>query len=403
MKVIYISNMAPASDNIGGTSALPYHLMVHRSDDVEVEVFTFNTNGLTAEKIAAVEKELRLKINVLPMNRLAAWLLGLKGVMSLLVRMLLPYPPHYYLRLERATVAHIKAMRPDGVWIYGEELTGISRQLSEIPQVHTGPDCEVLYYERLLLQPWVGRIKRLRCRVMMRKFRRLAANAPTCARYHVVGAADRDMQLKINPEIDVNFLRHPHYNYNAERKIKFAEPRIRLVLAGRNDHYMHADAVALIDELAANVDLAEHYEFTFLGKGWEPMHERLRCAGWQSRIIAFAPDYAAELCRHDVQLTPISVGTGTKGKVLDAITNGLLVIGTPFALENIAVRHGVECLQYERACEVPALLRDIANDRRRHEAIAEAGRAAVLREHNRARASQALFGMFACASDGVEL
>ena len=44
--------MAPASDNIGGTSALPYHLMVHRPNDVEVEVFTFNTNGLSAERIA---------------------------------------------------------------------------------------------------------------------------------------------------------------------------------------------------------------------------------------------------------------------------------------------------------------------------------------------------------------
>ena len=395
MKVIYISNMAPASDNIGGTSALPYHLMVHRSDDVEVEVFTFNTNGLTAEKIAQSEQELRLTINVMPMNPFAAWLIGIKGALSLAVRMLLPYPVHHYLRLHHATVERIKALNPDGVWIYGEELTGISRQLAGISQVHTGPDCEVLYYERLLLQPWVGRIKRLRCHVMMRKFRRLAASAPTCARYHLVGAADCETLRQVNPQVDACFLRHPHYNYNAERKIKFAEPRIRLVLAGRNDHYMHADAVALIDELAANVDLAEHYEFTFLGKGWEPMHERLLDAGWQSRIIAFAPDYAAELCRHDVQLTPISVGTGTKGKVLDAITNGLLVIGTPFALENIAVRHGVECLQYERACEVPALLRDIANDRRRHEAIAEAGRAAVLREHNRARASQALFGMFA--------
>ena len=387
--------MAPASDNIGGTSALPYHLMVHRSDDVEVEVFTFNTNGLTAEKIAQSEQELRLKINVLPMNRLAAWLLGLKGVMSLLVRMLLPYPPHYYLRLERATVAHIKAMRPDGVWIYGEELTGISRQLSEIPQVHTGPDCEVLYYERLLLQPWVGRIKRLRCRVMMRKFRRLAASAPTCARYHVVGAADRDMQLKINPQIDVRFLRHPHYNYNAGRCIRFGELKIRLVLAGRNDLYMNAGAVALIDELAANVDLAEHYEFTFLGKGWEPMHERLLDAGWQCRLITFAENYAEELCRHDVQITPISIGTGTKGKVLDAITNGLLVIGTAYAMENIAVRHGEECLQYERACEVPDMLRDIADNRSRYEAMAEAGRTAVLREHDRARASQALFSMFA--------
>ena len=403
MKVIYISNMAPASDNIGGTSALPYHLMVHRSDNVEVEVFTFNTNGLTAEKIAAVEKELRLKINVLPMNRLAAWLLGLKGVMSLLVRMLLPYPPHYYLRLDRATVAHIKAMRPDGVWIYGEELTGISRQLAGISQVHTGPDCCMLFYERMVAMPWLGLLKWLRCRVMMRKFRRLAANAPTCARYHVVGAADRDMQLKINPKIDVVFLRHPHYNYNAERRTRFGEPKIRLVLAGRNDLYMNAGAVALIDELAANVDLAEHYEFTFLGKGWEPMHKRLLDAGWQSRIIAFAPDYAAELCRHDVQLTPISVGTGTKGKVLDAITNGLLVIGTAYAMENIAVRHGEECLQYERACEVPDMLRDIAGNRSCYEVMAEAGRTAVLREHDRARASQALFGMFACASDGVEL
>lgn len=394
MKVIYISNMAPASDNIGGTSALPYHLMVHRSDDVEVEVFTFNTNGLTAEKIAAVEKELRLKINVLPMNRLAAWLLGLKGVMSLLVRMLLPYPPHYYLRLDRATVAHIKAMRPDGVWIYGEELTGISRQLSEIPQVHTGPDCEVLYYERLLLQPWVGRIKRLRCHVMMRKFRRLAASAPTCARYHLVGAADCETLRQVNPQVDACFLRHPHYNYNAERKIKFAEPRIRLVLAGRNDHYMHAGAAELINELVANSDLAKHFEFTFLGKGWETMHEQLLGAGWQSRIIAFAPDYAVELCRHDVQLTPISVGSGTKGKVLDAITNGLLVIGTQYALENIAVRHSEECLQYERASEVPDMLRDIADNRPRYEAMAEAGRTAVLREHDRASASQALFGMF---------
>ena len=133
------------------------------------------------------------------------------------------------------------------------------------------------------------------------------------------------------------------------------------------------------------------------------MHERLRCAGWQSCLITFAEDYAEELCRHDVQITPISIGTGTKGKVLDAITNGLLVIGTPFALENIAVRHGQECLQYERASEVPSMLRDIAGNRSRYEAMAEAGREAVLREHNRARASQALFGMFACASDGVEL
>lgn len=373
---------------------MPYHLMVHRQDDVEVEVFTFNTNGLSAEKIAQSEQELRLKINVVPMNPFAAWLLGLRGALSLLVRMLLPYPPHNYLRLDRMTVERIKAMNPDGVWIYGEELTGISRQLDGITQVHTGPDCCMLFYERLLAQSWLGTAKRLRSRVMMSKFRRLTMHAPRCARYHVVGAADCAKQLQLNPSIDVRFLRHPHYNYNSERRIKFGEPKIKLVLAGRNDLYMQSCAAELIDVLAANVDLADKFEFTFLGKGWETMHERLLGAGWQCCLITFAENYAEELCRHDVQLTPISVGSGTKGKVLDAITNGLLVIGTPFALENIAVRHGQECLQYEQACEVPALLRDIATNRPRYEAIAEAGRAAVLREHNRARASQALFGMF---------
>ena len=393
--------MAPASDNIGGTSALPYHLMVHRQDNVEVEVFTFNTNGLSAEKIAQSEQELRLTINVMPMNPFAAWLFGLKGALNLVVRMLLPYPMHHYLRLHRATVERIRAMNPDGVWIYGEELTGISRQLDGMPLVHTGPDCCMLFYSRITVQPWLGFVKRLRCRVMMRKFRRLAVHAPGCARYHVVGEADCAMFRQLNPSVDVRFLRHPHYNYYADRRIGFGEPKIRLVLAGRNDLYMQSCAAELVDVLAANADLADKFEFTFLGKGWEPMHERLLGAGWQCRLITFAENYAEELCRHDVQLTPISVGSGTKGKVLDAITNGLLVIGTPFALENIAVRHGHECLQYEQACEVPALLRDIAANRRRYEAIAEAGRAAVLREHNRARASQALFGMFAASAANV--
>ncbi|MGM9803095.1 MAG: glycosyltransferase [Muribaculaceae bacterium] len=391
--------MAPAADNIGGTSALPYHLMVHRADDVDVEVFTFNTNGLSEEKIAEVEQELRVKIHVMAMQPWLAWLLGLKGALSLLVRLLLPYPPHYYLRLNREILESIRAMKPNGVWIYGEELTGISRQLDGIAQVHTGPDCEVLYYERLMVKTWLGRIKRLRCRVMMRKFRRMAANAPTCAHYHVVGAADCNMLQSVNHQVDVRFLRHPHYNYSAEREIRFGEPRIRLVLAGRNDIYMHVSAEELVDVLAANVDLAEQFEFTFLGKGWETMNERLRQAGWQSRIITFAPDYAAELCRHDVQLTPIAIGTGTKGKVLDAITNGLLVIGTPYAMENIAVRHGVECLQYEQAIEVVEMLRDIANNRPHYEAMARAGRNAVLENHNRARASKELFEIFASARE----
>lgn len=48
--------------------------------------------------------------------------------------------------------------------------------------------------------------------------------------------------------------------------------------------------------------------------------------------------------KHDIQVNAIDVGTGTKGKVLDGIANGLLIIGTPYALENISVKNGESCV-----------------------------------------------------------
>lgn len=393
MRLVFISNMVPASENIGGTSALPYHLMVNRPHDVEVVIYSFNTNGLSAEKIAAVERELRVKICLIPTPGLFQKILNV-GALGLLVRTLLPYPLHHYLLLDGKYRDEIIAMKPDGVWIYGEELTGISLQLPDIPQVHTGPDCEALYYERLLGKPWLGRTKRLRCEIMQQKFRRLAANAPECAAYHCVGEADVECLKRLNGRVRAKFIRHPHYNYCEDRVVKFAEPKIRLLLAGRNDLYMQGCAAELVDVLAHHTDLADCFAFTFLGKGWEQEAEKLTSNGWDCRHVTFADDYLAEICSHDIQLVPISIGTGTKGKVLDAFANGLLVIGTDYALENIAVEHGKDCLQYQSADEVVAMLGDIAANRAKYEAMAESGRAAVLKHHDRAEASRQLLSLF---------
>lgn len=138
-------------------------------------------------------------------------------------------------------------------------------------------------------------------------------------------------------------------------------------------------------------DLKNRYAVTFLGKGWETWAARLANAGWTCQHIAFAPDYIEELQRHDVQVNAIDVGTGTKGKVLDAIANGLLEMGSPFALENIDVTDGDSCVLFHDADEAVARLRDIAANVSRYEAMAAKGRSRVLATHDSAACAQSLF------------
>ena len=73
---------------------------------------------------------------------------------------------------------------------------------------------------------------------------------------------------------------------------------------------------------------------------------------------------------------------------------GLLVIGTPYALENIAVKHGVSCIEYRQPQEVIGVLRDIPNNISKYEAMAAEGRRQVLEHHNREKISRELFGLF---------
>lgn len=392
MKIVYVSYNTPYRDNIGGTSALPYHLMIRREDDVEIVLYSFNCNGLSTKKILEVERELRVKIHIMPVPKFFHCLVRC-GAVGLAARALLRYPMHYYLHLSPQYISAIQMEHPDGLWVYGEELMGISRQLADMPQVQTGPDCEALYYRRLLQRSWLGFAKRLRCLVMQRKYKRLAADASDCAVHHVVGEEDRNYFRSLNPNADVAFLRHPHYSYFENRVVRFANPKIRLLLAGRNDLYMQGCAQPIIDALVHS-GMAQYYTFTFLGKGWENEAEKMRSVGWDCQYLSFVENYGEELTHYDVQLAPISIGTGTKGKVLDAFANGLLVLGTWFALENIAVKPGVDCLQFENADEVVTMLSDIASNRKKFEDMAEKGRAAVLKHHDRAYASQQLFGIF---------
>ena len=441
-----ITTMTPASENIRGTSALPYHLIKGRSgtsyenetlmlrnanatkiEAVEIEVYTFNNNGISDEKIAEVEKELEVKIKKVPLPK---WFRFVFRFHLLFIRLFLKYPIHHYVKLPQRYVDEIKAKKPDLIWVYGAEWSRVVNQFDGFQRIHTLPDSEALYYYRMLGQRFVTHDwkKFWRCALMYPKFLALERDYSTDSsiHYHLVGEEDANFLKKMNPGIQAHFIRHPHYEISYENENqtlryensnlksqksnqkRFHQPKIKLLIAGQYNLYMKQSADELLQFVCRYEDetfhyeneshsrgfLQEHYSITFLGKGWEKHVEALRNVGYEVDHIWFAPDYIEEIVKHDIQITPITIGTGTKGKVLDALANGLLVIGTPYAMENIAVENGVSCIEYYDSKQVIEVLTEIPKNRGKFEKMAEAGRKAVLTLHSPAQSSKALFSLF---------
>ena len=398
MNTIQISILTPYRENVRGTSALPYHLMAKREKGIKMEIYSFNCNNLSKEQIAEVEQELDVKIHLMP---LPAWFRWVFKLHLLFVRVFLKYPLHKYITLPKDIEKEIRAKKPDMIWVYGEEMSRISGMFPDTEVVHTLPDSEALYYHRMLgcrfvMNDWK---KYWRCAIMYRKFRRMErdfANRKNIT-YHLVGEEDAKFLRDINPGIRARFIRHPHYEVkDTERQISFHKDKIRLLIAGQYNYYMQQDADEMVAALASadNRDMQQgQFVISFLGRGWEQHVRTLKEAGWTVNHVTFAPDYIEEVCRHDIQITPISIGTGTKGKVLDALANGLMVIGSWYAMENIAVENGVSCVVYDSPADMPRILSDVAANREKYEEMARRGREAVLKEHCRNSISTQVFNL----------
>lgn len=416
MKVVLVSLLTPASENIRGTSALPYHIIkgAVNNDNVNinangvssaeqcrdvVEIYSFNANNLSDEKIAEVEKELGVTVKVMPLPKWYQWMFKLH---LLFLRVSLKYPLVNYIKLSKKTVDEIQSSVPDLIWVYGEELSRIVKQFPNQQRIQIGPDTESLYYYRMMGRRFVTKspLSYWKNALMYRKYVRMERDFCTDKDfiYYAVGKEDVGHLQQLNPKVQTKFLRHPHYEVSKLRiknegsRMKFHQPKIKLLIAGQYNLYMKQDADLLSEELRIkNEELTQYYVITFLGKGWKEHVEVLRNAGYEVNHIKFASDYIEEICKHDIQITPISIGTGTKGKVLDALANGLLVIGTPYALENIAVKHGESCIEYRQPSEVITWLHEIVKNPKRFEDMAMAGQQQVLTLHNPTRISSQLF------------
>lgn len=375
MKIVEITPITPWKENRGGTSALQYHLLTERPKDIDIEIWSFNFNELSNDEIKIVENELGVNIHLMkkPWFRTFTVDNGLN-----FVRLLLKYPIFNYIWLSDENVKKIDSLRADGVWIYGEEMGRISKQLGKYKRVHTFPDAQSLYYERL------GGIRKM---ISGGKYMRMERVMDRNVIYHLVGEEDVEWFKKMAPGVDARFIRHPHYEL-VDKKVGFGK-KIKLLVAGRNDIYMRRTADEMI-EVLQEVAKIDEYEVMFLGKGWTDGIKRLRQVGYNVTGKDYVEDYVSEVAKYDVQISPLSVGTGTKGKALDAMANGVLVVGTDFALENI-VEGGV---LYKCKKDLKRILLDIMADKGKYEQMAMTARDNVRREHGRGEISHEFFGLW---------
>ena len=382
MKIALISLSTPTYNNIRAASALPYHLMLG-SQEHQFKIYTFNINKIDKEEKEKTERALHTEIKNIPRPK---WILWMFKFHLAILRVFLKYPFFYYYRIERRTIQEIKRWNPEKIWIYGEDIAGLAKHFKGIETIVTMPDCESLFYHRLLSKRFATKkmSQVLRYSIAYYQYCRMErAQWQKDVKYHFVGKADAEFYKVFNPQANALFLPHPIYGFTQERIIKFHQPRIKILIAGRYDIYMKEACDEAFQVFLDNGLFKDKYEITFLGKGWENWYELLKQNRYICQHIRFAPDYIEELIQHDIQLSPISVGTGTKGKVLDAFANGLMVIGTPFALENIAVEDNVSCVQYDDAEQLLRVLCDIPLHLEKYELMAERGRENVLKYHDK--------------------
>lgn len=395
--IALISLHTPTVNNYRGASALPYHLMLFRPEDVDIEVWSFNINDCGAEQIKKTEDKLGIKIHIIPRPK---WLSQLSFP---LIRLLLPKPILGYLRIPDRIKTEINSFlqrEKPAVWVYGEDISDLAKSFGGLPIVITTPDCEAMYYYRVLEMAGVplGKLSLVRYTLMYHRYAKFASNYPTGRniKYHLVGEADASFLKRLNPRVNTFFIRHPHYDIKRQEKAPIAanEP-IKMLVAGRYDFYMSRAVDEAIAAMASLPDSVKNrFQVTFLGKDWETSCNELTKVGYKAEIKKYVDDYASELSLHHIQLTPIVVGTGTKGKVLDAFANGLLVIGTPLALENIAVESGKDCVRYSTQEQLMAWLNELSQHPATIMEMAHSGQKAVLDSHSRKKIATEFFRLF---------
>ena len=193
MKIAFITFITPASENIRGTSALPYHLMIERSEQIDIIIYSFNANKLSSEKVAEVEKELKVTIKQIPLPKWYQWMFKFN---LLFIRIFLKYPFVNYIKLPQKYIKEINAQQPNFIWVMGEELSRIVKQFPDTQRIQIGPDTESLYFYRMMGRRFV--IKKAfsywKCALMYFRYAQMEREFCTDDNFTYLAVGEEDIQ-----------------------------------------------------------------------------------------------------------------------------------------------------------------------------------------------------------------
>lgn len=385
MKIFLFTNFTPTKDNYNGPSAMMYHLFKNRPTDCQVLIFSTNWNHVPSALISDSCKALGTDIHILK-DTIFNFFHRRETLQELRIK--LGIDSYYNIsnyRLSKQALKEIETFNPDFVWVYGEAHTSVIKQLSKYRLLVAGFDCFALHYNRLMRDLYCfeksNRFRKILQDYKIALVREIALKDIPC-KYYDVGIEDRNMFEIVTGRSDAAFYPHPHYDV-LQKEICFTNEKLSILISGKLDQYTWSDSYRLVDALCKSArSLANKFRITFLGKGWVELQKKLEASGFDVKYKRWVEIYADEVVKHEIQLFPISVGSGTKGKVLDALSMGLLCIGSKIAMENIYVKHRHSCYVYKQVSEIVPILLEVYSDRKRATQIAINGQEQVLKWHS---------------------
>jgi glycosyltransferase involved in cell wall biosynthesis len=391
MKVVLVSSYTPTKENFGGISALPYHLLKDRHSDIEVVLFTYNLNNVSTDEIKDINALLNIDIHIMLVPFLHKIIM--KPLVDKLLKLVYKYRNSSLLFPNLKYRNEIEKLNPDFIWIYPSNHYKMAKKMPNSKFLISGCDSWSLAAIRHLKDPYVSK-NRLRSINMFNQFQQsinteIDYNMKNTI-IHFVGLEDNRYYNKFSGNNSF-FLLHPHFELS-KKNIEFNPLKLKILITGRNDLFVYTDVNALIGELInKSHELKDKITITIIGKGWNKIIQRLIISGYESNCIEWVDNYINEIIKYDVQIFPICVGTGTKGKVLDAIANGVLSIGSKIAFENICIRNMVHCVSYQSPQEIGNVIINIIVNKKKYELIAESGREQVRKLHSPIRLSNRFF------------
>lgn len=383
--LVFITDWTPTRDNIGPSAHL-FHLLCNRPSGYTLYVYSTNINKIGSVDVERIKKELKAELRLIPKAFLTRLVTSERLRKYLNVFYSCPLPANSYYVLPKKIKTEIDDLQPDILWIYPHSLIRVAKQFPNVKKIVTGADCASLHTSRLLRDNYA--YEKLGIKETLIQFRKRVSLEQLWSTVphvwmHVVGQTDEDMFHVLAPTLMCSFFPHPHYSLK-DKLINLEKRSLKVLISGKYDVYTYTDSNIFVDSIldCDNEIIRSSLEFTFHGKGWSAMAKRMSDAGFSVIEAGWVDDYVQFISGYDIQLFPISVGSGTKGKVLDGLSTGLLCIGSRYAFENIAVTPGIDCLIYNSPKDIVNILVDVLNNTSRYMSMADSGRSKVRKYHN---------------------